>query len=42
VDITLDWVVQAVLLAILGCTLGSAYPAFRAAAADPVAALAYE
>jgi len=42
VDITLDWVVQGVLLAVLGCILGSVYPALRAATADPVAALAYE
>ena len=42
VGITFDWVVQGVLLAVLGCVLGSVYPAFRAAAADPVSALAYE
>lgn len=42
VDITLGWVVQGILLAVLGCILGSVYPAFRAAAADPVTALAYE
>jgi putative ABC transport system permease protein len=40
--ITPDWLLWALLLAVLGCILGSMYPAFRAAAADPVAALAYE
>ncbi len=40
--ITRDWVAQGAALAVLGCLLGSAYPALRAAAADPVAALAYE
>ncbi|MBI4467356.1 MAG: ABC transporter permease [Acidobacteria bacterium] len=40
--ITPGWLVQGVLLALGGCVLGSVYPAFRAAAADPVAALAYE
>lgn len=42
IDIGGMWVVQGVLLALLGCALGSVYPALRAAAADPVAALAYE
>lgn len=40
--ITLDWLVQAVVLALLGCLLGATYPALRAASADAVAALAYE
>ena len=40
--ITPAWLVQGILLASLGCVLGSVYPALRAAAADPVTALAYE
>ena len=36
------WVVGAILLALVGATLGAAYPAFRAASYDPVVALAYE
>lgn len=40
--ITPEWLVQGILLAGLGCMLGSVYPALRAAAADPVRALAYE
>lgn len=40
--ITPQWLAQGVGLALLGCTLGSIYPALRAAAADPIAALAYE
>lgn len=42
VDITLDWLLQAVALALVGCLVGSLYPALRAAGADPVSALAYE
>jgi putative ABC transport system permease protein len=38
--ITPDWLAQGVLLAVIGCMLGAAYPAFRAAGADPVTALA--
>jgi len=40
--ITPDWLAQGVLLAVVGCALGAAYPAFRAAGADPVNALSYE
>ncbi|MFQ5776441.1 MAG: ABC transporter permease [Terriglobia bacterium] len=40
--ITNQWLIQAVGLALLGSVLGSIYPALRAAAADPVSALAYE
>jgi putative ABC transport system permease protein len=40
--ITPGWLAQGILLALIGCTLGAAYPAFRAAGADPVTALAYE
>lgn len=40
--ITSWWLLQGVVLALGGCVLGSVYPALRAAAADPVTALAYE
>lgn len=40
--ITPQWLMQGVFLAAVGCVLGSFYPALRAAAADPVRALAYE
>jgi putative ABC transport system permease protein len=40
--ITPDWLLQGIVLAVLGCLLGVSYPALRAAAADPVAALASE
>jgi putative ABC transport system permease protein len=40
--ISWDWVVRAVLLAIVGSLAGAVYPAFRASQADPVDALAYE
>lgn len=40
--ITTQWLAQSIGLAFLGCVLGSIYPALRAAAADPVSALAYE
>jgi len=42
VIITLEWLLQAVALALVGCVLGSLYPAVRAAGADVVTALAYE
>lgn len=40
--ITSTWLVQGVALALVGSVLGSIFPALRAAAADPVSALAYE
>ncbi|MBI4461265.1 MAG: ABC transporter permease [Acidobacteria bacterium] len=40
--ITPEWLLQALALALVGCLIGSVYPAVRAASADPVAALAYE
>lgn len=40
--VTPAWLLQGVLLALGGCTLGSVYPALRAAAADPVNALVFE
>src|SRR5215470_3625609 len=36
------WIFSAILLAMVGASLGAAYPAFRAASYDPVVALAYE
>ncbi len=40
--ISTQWLFQGILLAVIGCLIGSFYPALRAAAADPVTALAYE
>ncbi|MFQ5926364.1 MAG: ABC transporter permease [Terriglobia bacterium] len=40
--ITGDWLVQALAVALVGCLLGSLYPALRAASTDAVAVLAYE
>jgi putative ABC transport system permease protein len=40
--ITGRWVAAAIVLAVIGSTLGVAYPAMRAASYDPVVALAYE
>jgi putative ABC transport system permease protein len=40
--ITPTWVLQGVALAFGGAVLGTFYPALRAAAADPIMALAYE
>jgi putative ABC transport system permease protein len=40
--ISTRWIFSALLLAVLGASLGAAYPAFRAASYDPVVALAYE
>ena len=37
-----EWLVLGAAFAIAGCILGSVYPALRAAAADPVAALTHE
>lgn len=42
IEITPDWLVQAAVFAVLGCLVGSFYPAVRAAGADAVAALAHE
>jgi putative ABC transport system permease protein len=36
------WIFSAVLLALVGATMGAVYPALRAASYDPVVALAYE
>src|SRR5437762_6237152 len=40
--ITTPWILSAMALALVGATAGALYPAFRAAAYDPVVALAYE
>lgn len=40
--ISQDWVLYAMLLAVLGAVSGALYPAYRAARYDPVDALAYE
>jgi putative ABC transport system permease protein len=42
VEITPDWMVRAALFAILSGLIGSLYPSIKAAAQDPVEALAYE
>jgi putative ABC transport system permease protein len=42
VEITLHWVVQATIIAIIGALAGALYPAFKAAQKDPIDALAYE
>jgi putative ABC transport system permease protein len=36
------WIFSSIVLALVGASLGAAYPAFRAASYDPVVALAYE
>src|SRR6476660_7409481 len=41
VEITLHWVVQATIIAIIGALAGALYPAFKAAQKDPIDALAY-
>ena len=42
IDLTTAWRLRAALLAIVGGLIGALYPALRAAALDPVDALAYE
>jgi putative ABC transport system permease protein len=42
IEITADWIVRAILVAIGGALAGAAYPALRAARSDPIEALAYE
>ena len=37
-----DWIIRAIFLAVAGAVCGALYPAYRAAKADPVDALAYE
>ncbi len=40
--ITLDWILRAALIALVGGLLGGAYPAWLATRKDPVEALAFE
>ena len=40
--ITSRWIIQSIILALVGAAAGVAYPALRAASYDPVVALAYE
>jgi putative ABC transport system permease protein len=42
VVVTGDWVLRAMLVAVLGALVGALYPAFKAAGKDPIEALAYE
>jgi putative ABC transport system permease protein len=42
VVVTGDWVLRALLVAVLGAIVGALYPAFKAAGKDPIEALAYE
>ena len=37
-----DWVVRAMIVAVVGAMAGALYPAFKAAGKDPIEALAYE
>lgn len=41
VDITPEWIFESSVLALLGCTLGSLYPALRASAMEAIDALGY-
>jgi putative ABC transport system permease protein len=41
-QITPEWVINAVLIALAGALLGAFYPAFKAARKDPIDALSYE
>ena len=42
VQLTLRWVIQAAVIAVVGAMLGATYPALKAAQKDPIDALAYE
>lgn len=42
VIIQTDWVIRAIIIALIGSVLGALYPAFKAAQKDPIDALAYE
>ena len=41
-SVTAGWVAAAVCIAFIGALLGALYPALKAAAKDPIEALAYE
>lgn len=42
VEISRQWIINAIVIAILGALAGALYPAFKAAQKDPIDALAYE
>lgn len=42
VVVTSDWIARAMLVALVGAVAGALYPAYKAAAKDPIEALAYE
>lgn len=42
VEITMPWIIRAIIIAIIGALAGAIYPAFKAAQKDPIDALAYE
>jgi putative ABC transport system permease protein len=42
VVVSADWILRAVIVAVLGAIAGALYPAFKAAGKDPIEALAYE
>ena len=42
IEVTLDWILRATLIAIAGSLAGAIYPAYKAAQKDPIDALAYE
>jgi putative ABC transport system permease protein len=42
VVVSADWVLRAILVAVVGAIAGALYPAFKAAQKDPIDALAYE
>jgi putative ABC transport system permease protein len=42
VEITNAWIINAIIIGLVGAILGAIYPAFKAAQKDPIDALAYE
>jgi putative ABC transport system permease protein len=42
IDSSPDWIIRATMVALVGATIGSIYPAYKAAQKDPIDALAYE
>lgn len=42
VEISAQWIVRSIIIAIIGALAGAVYPAFKAAQKDPIDALAYE
>jgi putative ABC transport system permease protein len=41
-QLTPEWDINAILIALFGAVLGALYPAFKAARKDPIDALSYE